>query len=404
MTSENPKPAKILFVHSSDEMYGSDRVLLQLVRRLDKSRFTPIVILPNDIEQQETLSEAIAAAGIETSKSKLAVLRSGYLNPIGLTLFLARLLVSTIQVARLIRRESVDLVHSNTSAVISGASAAWLAGRPHVWQTLEIIVKPRVLWRTMALLVPRFSERVVTASGPTCEHLCAGNPRAREKAEVIHYGIDPARIDTGRGHGERLREEWGIDHDAPLVGVVARISSWKGQDYFLRVAALVAKSHPATRFAVVGGTVGGKERLAEELEALARELGIADSVTFAGFRTDIPVVMDALDIVVMPSTLPDPFPTVVLEAMGACKPVVANAHGGCIEAIVEGTTGLLVEPGDAGGMAAAITSLIDEPEEAARLGRNGRERILSELTPESFVQKWTDLYDRVLDAAAARSR
>jgi glycosyltransferase involved in cell wall biosynthesis len=389
-------PRKILLVHSSDDLYGADLILLELVRRLDKRRFVPTVVLPTDVFGDGALTRSLRDSGIRTIGLKLGVLRRQFYSPFGVPLFLTRLAVSGWTLARLIRRESIDLVHSHTSAVLPGAFAAWVTGRPHVWQSLEIIVKPRVVWRAMAWLMPRLSERVVGASHATHEHLCLGDGRNREKATVFHYGLDPDRVGAGRGLGAEIRKRWNVSADEPVVGVVARISEWKGQDYFLRVAALVAKTHPRTRFVVVGGTFDGGDHLPEQLKQLAASLGIVDSVRFDGFRTDIPAVLDALDVFVMPSTLPDPFPTAVLEAMAAGKPVVANAHGGSVEMVVDGATGFLVPSDQPEAMAEAVRRLLDDPAARVRFGERAQERLLSHFTVDSYVRNWMDLYTAVL--------
>lgn len=389
-------PRRLLFVHSSDDLYGADWILLELVRGLDRRRFQPVVVLPTDVVANGPLTQALRASGIETHGIAMAVLRRRFYTPLGILRFLARLVMSTARLARLIREESIDLVHSHTSAVLAGAFAARLTGRPHLWQTLEIIVKPRFLWRTMSWLMPRLSERVVGASHATHEHLCLGDALNRDKATVFHYGLDARRVDAGRGQGAAVRQAWGVRDGQPVVGVVARVSDWKGQDYFLRVAALVARTHPDARFVIVGGTFEGQAHLIDELAAQARSLGIAEVVRFDGFRADIPAVLDALDIFVMPSTLPDPFPTSVLEAMAAGKPVVANAHGGSVEMLSHELTALLVPPGQPEVMAEAVRRLLDDPEERRRLGERARERLVSHFTLDNYVRNWMSLYDSVL--------
>jgi len=389
-------PRKILFVHSSDDLYGADLILLDLVRRLDKQKFEPIVALPTDVPGDGSLTRSLRKEGIRTLGLNMGILRRRFYSLAGVPLFVSRLLYSGWQLVRLIQRESISLVHSHTSAVLPGALAARVTGRPHVWQSLEIIVKPRLVWKATAWLMPRLSERVVSASLTTLEHLCLGDPLNREKGAVFHYGLDSDRIGAGQGTGGEVRKKWGVAPDQAVVGMVARLSEWKGQDHFLNVAARVAKTHPQARFVVVGGTFDPSDRLPEELKRMAAELGIADRVRFDGFRSDIPAVLDALDIFVMPSTLPDPFPTAVLEAMAAGKPVVANAHGGSLEMVVDGVTGFLVPPEQPDAMAAAVRRLLDDPSERLRLGESAQARLLSHFTVDRYVRNWTELYSSVL--------
>jgi glycosyltransferase involved in cell wall biosynthesis len=397
-----PAPRKVLFVHSSDEMYGADRILLDLARHLDRDRYAPLVVLPTDVHREGLLTRELREHSIPTWGLDVAVLRRRLSTARRAPVFLARLAASSLALSRLIRRESVDVVHSHTAAVLPGAFAARFTGRPHVWQTLEIIVEPRVVRRSLAWLMPRMSAAVVAASGPTYDHLCACDPLNRVRARVLRYGIDASRIEAGSGGGARLRREWGIGPDVPLVGVVGRVSTWKGQDYFLEVARRVLATRPGARFAIVGDTFDARSPLVQDLKAQASRLGVQDAVVFAGYRSDIPAVLDALDVFVLPSTLPDPFPTAVLEAMAAARPVVANAHGGCVEMLVHGSTGHLVAPGQPDAMAAAIGELLDDPGLRARMGAAGRERVRSTFTLASYVDGWMGLYDEVLPAAPAR--
>jgi glycosyltransferase involved in cell wall biosynthesis len=382
----------ILFVHASDEMYGADIILLQLVEGLDKTFFRPIVVLPNDMPYEGQLSKALQAKQVYTIRMNIAVLRRRYFTPWGFFLYFWRLAASTLAMIRLIRQESVDLVHTQTAAVIPGALAARLTGTPHVWHALEIIVKPRFLWRFTSWLLPRLSNQVVAASGPTLNHLCAGNHLNEKKAIVIHNGVDLDRFTRANKSGQEVRKEWGIETEQPLIGMVGRVSSWKGQDYFLKVAQLVAQSHPEARFALVGGTIPGQEDLFVKIKAMVKELGLEQKVIVNDFRSDIPAVLDAYDVFVLPSTLPDPFPTVLLEAMAASKPVVANAHGGSTEMVDHGQTGFLVHPDKQEEMALAIQYLIEHPEERSCMGQRGKERLEANFSLKSFTIKWNNLY------------
>jgi len=398
---DNDSLRTILYVHSSDEMYGADLILLQLVERLDKARFRPIVVLPTDVPYEGLLTKALQQRNIKTIHMKTAILRRRYLSPLGIILYLYRLVWSTFLLTRLIRKEQVELVHSNTLAVIVGALAARIMRRPHVWHVHEIIVHPHVLWRLTSWMLPRLSDRVVVVSGPTRDHLCEAEPRNEEITTVIHNGIDVKRFDAEPGLGQRVREEWGVLPDQPLVGLIGRVSHWKGQDYFLHIAELVMQRHPEAHFALVGGTFPGDENLVEALKMLAERLDLSTHITISDFRTDIPSVLDAFDIFVLPSTLPDPFPTVVLEAMAAGKPVVANAHGGSIEMVEEGITGCLVKPGRPEAMANAIETLIEHPQEQREMGQAGRRRLNTYFSLESFIANWTALYDSLLPSREA---
>ncbi len=388
-------PRTLLYVHASDEMYGADVILLQLLDQLPRAEWRPLVVVPTDVAYEGLLTQELAERGIELVHYPTAILRRKYFTPVGLLQYLWRLILSTIFLARLIRREQVCLVHSNTAAVIPGALAARLTGTPHVWHIHEIITRPRFLWKITAWLIPRLSSQVVAVSTPTRDHLCAGNRLNQQRAVVIHNGINPCRFADQTAAAQAIRREWGVPPEAVLVGMVGRFSHWKGQAHFLQAAALVAQADPTVRFALVGGVFPGQEGLVTEVRLLAHSLGLADRVIFSGFRTDIPAVLTAYDIFVLPSTEPDPFPTVVLEAMAAGCPVVANGHGGSVEMVQEQETGYLVDPTDAAAMAAAISYLAVDESRRQRMGAAGQARLRECYSLEAFTDKWRQLYERL---------
>lgn len=162
--------------------------------------------------------------------------------------------------------------------------------------------------------------------------------------------------------------------ERPVIGIIGRLQEWKGQDVFLRAATQVAALHPEAVFAVVGGAVLGWEGdYPVQLRRLADELGIADRVHFAGHQEDVYPWFDACDVVVHAS-LGEPFGLVLVEAMALGKPLVATAAGGPTEIIVDGESGLLVPPGDADSMAAAISRVLADDGLRARLATGAPKR------------------------------
>lgn len=384
----------ILYVHSSDEMYGADLILLQIVTRLDPSRFRSIVILPTDLPYDGKLSQALQAQGIKTIHFKLAVLRRSYFSPFGLLIYGWRFICSVLRLLFLISRESVDIVHSNTLSVIPGAVAAKLMRKPHIWHVHEIIMKPKLLWRVTAWLAGILADQVVAVSTPTYEHLCRGSRRNLGKARVIYNGVDTKRFTLGQGTGFAIRQEWQAGAAHTVVGMVGRISHWKGQEYFLEIAHRLAPTHPQAKFVMVGGIVPGQGELRDHLITEIRRRNLEQQVILNDFRTDIPAVLDAYDIFVLPSILPDPFPTTLLEAMAMAKPIVANAHGGSVEMVEHGVTGFLVQPNELTAMAEAITLLLNAPQQRKYMGEQGKRRLERKFSLDSFIQQWTDLYTK----------
>lgn len=388
-------PQSILFTHSADELYGSDIVLLELSRRLDRARFRPFVVTPIDISYQGRLSQALRREGIAHRAVDMPVLRRRYLSARHIWSFLRRLRTGPAQVRRLCVAEKVALVHSNTTAVWGGALAARQAGLPHLWHVHEIVIQPWLARKLIAFMVARYSDQVVAISQAVADHLLADQPRLAERMTIIYDAVDADRFQP-QNQGDALRAAWGVPAESTLVGVVGRISAWKGQSFFLRAFAQAAAHIPTLTAVIVGDVTPGEEWRRQELATLAAELGIAERVIWAGFRLDAPQVMAALDILVLPSTSPEPFGMVVVEAMATGKPVIATAHGGPMETVIAEETGLLVSPRDPAEMAAALQRLAAQPDLRARLGANARQRVLQRFTFDQHVTAFETLYDRML--------
>ena len=388
-------PATILYPHSSDELYGSDLVLLNLVRRLDRGRFRPYVLLPTDIPYEGRLSRALGEAGVAHEALAMPVLRRRYFTPRGLPRFLGHLWRGTRGVEAIARREGAALIHSNTSAVWGGALAASRLQLPHLWHVHELVTQPAFVRKLIAWMVAHRSTHVVAISQAVADHLLADAPALAGRLSVIYDAVDTERF-SPEVDGSGLRQRWGVAAEEVLVGVVGRISAWKGQELFLRAFARAAREHPHLKGVIAGDVVPGEDWRREALQGLARELGVADRVLWPGYHDNAAELMAALDILVLPSIRPEPFGMVVIEAMAAGKPVIATAHGGPLESVVHGETGLLVPPDDPAGMAAGLVTLAGNKALRREMGARGRVRAETLFGFETHVRAFQELYERLL--------
>ena len=214
-------------------------------------------------------------------------------------------------------------------------------------------------------------------------------PAMRARTRVVYNGLDLAAFDQAVARPADLPLSEG---DGPVIGTVSYLIPWKGQEIFLRAAALLAGAHPSWRFVVVGDPIFQFRGERDRLEALAAELGIRDRVAFAGHREDIPAVMGALDLFVLPS-LYEPFGRVLIEAMGARLPIVASRAGGVPEIVLDGETGVLVPPGEPEALADAIAGLVIDRERADRLASAGRARVERCFSLEATVTGVLEAYE-----------
>ena len=228
------KPVNVLYLDASRGLYGASRMLLTLLRGLDREKFNPRVILANDIANEEALfPPELQKLQIPYREKALCVLRrTKYLTPRGVVWLTRTLTASVSELVRLIRDRNIGLIHTNTSTVLSGALAAALTRTPHVWSVHEVL-----RWEGMVLspLLHSLSTRVTAISEAVAASLWQQFPPIKTKIVVIPNGIDAGRItDLPPGAAKNLRQELGISPDEPVVSMVGRIGSWKGEYLFWR--------------------------------------------------------------------------------------------------------------------------------------------------------------------------
>lgn len=343
------------------------------------------------LPERGELGEALAAAGVEVVVRELAVLRRTLLRAGALPSLAAGAARDAVGLRRLIRRRAVALVHSNTSVVLGGAGAAALARVPHVWHVREIYTRFGRLW-------PLWRRALLQAAALPCV----------SAATAAQFGGAPGTIvlpdglfgDPWAAPRGGARAALGIPQGPPAIGLLGRISDWKGQDVLVRALAQ-APLHERGALALLAGDAwpGAEDRL-EVVLSLAERLGVRDRVHVLGFRSDVENVLGAAEVIAVPSTAPDPLPGSAVEAAAAGCAVLASAHGGLPEIIRNGVSGRLVAPGDEDELARVAAELIDSPEQRTRLGQAARSDVRKRYSPARLLHDTQALYDRLLGAGA----
>jgi len=202
--------------------------------------------------------------------------------------------------------------------------------------------------------------------------------------QVIHNGIPYESFLEAK---PTLKKDLSLPEDSILIGMIGRINPGKGQRFFLQLAEKLSGSHPDAHFVLVGDPFPGYEPILEEVMKEIRDKRLENRVSYLGFREDIPNVMASLDIFVLPSVLPDSFPTVILEAMASGKPVVATRSGGASEMVLEEDTGFLIPIEDVDAGVIVLDKLIPDSSLRDQLGKRGRTRVLNTYSLEAFEEK-----------------
>jgi glycosyltransferase involved in cell wall biosynthesis len=388
-----PRASAILYVHNSADVYGASRSLLRLLGRLDRERFTPLVVLPEEGPLRGLLEQAGAEVVIYP---KLAVISRHLARSPRLLLFPFRLLSSGRFLRRLIRRRGIDLVHTNSAVIPAGALAARQAGVPHLWHIREWFQEFRGLWGPYSRFMVRNSARVLAVSEAVATQF--GD---RQRVEVLHNGFDLAEFAVpGAEYARAFRQQWQLG-DEPIVGTVGRIKLVrKGQEIFVRAAALLEQRGCRARWVIVGAPFPGNESHLAELRRLIREHNLEARVILTGELPDPRKVYPALEVFVLPSAQPEPFGGVVMEAMAMGVPVVATAIGGSVDQVAEGVTGFLVPPGDPVALADRVESLLRDPALRERMAQAGPQRIARHFALADTVARLEQIYRETIDAAS----
>lgn len=383
------KPKKIVYLHASAELFGSDYVLLTLLKSLDRTHYDPYVILPFE----GPLCSELQKADIAYELYDLPVLRRQYFTPIGLLIFLRKMLQCLFFLTRLIKTKNIDAVHTNTAAVWVGGFAAAITRRPHYWQIMELVDRPRLVSWMMRKTVGRFSTKVFCISNAVRDFFILSNPGKGKKFQTVYHGVDRSVYDHTIS-GLALRGNLGLDADKVLVTFAGRFNGWKGQNVLADAMPVVFEQVRNVHFLFIGSCFQGQEHYEQELKARVAELVQQGcQATVLGFQSNLPEWLAATDIFVLPSISPEPNATVTIAAMSMGLPVVGTNIGGTPESVVDEETGLLVNPNDPGQLASAVIRLVRDPDLRRDMGEKGYQRALRMFSIENYCQKVTAAYE-----------
>lgn len=370
---------RVLLVAPTAKPGGSERWLVSMASGLPAVGFEPVTVLLEHGPLQDWLRQAGCEARV------LPAGRFRYARQTARTIARLRGLVR--------ETEAAVVLSSSSKGHIYGGAAVLRLPVPEVWMQ-HVVPDRSSAQERLAALVP--TAAVVCAT----DAVAAAQLRMRRGAPVVKIpaGVPVEKVAAWAGSGGEIRRRLGWDGH-PVVGIVARLQPWKGQEVFLRAAALLHARRPDVRYAVVGGAILGREgTYAEDIERLATELGLARVVHFAGHRDDVYAWYDALDVVVHAS-FGEPFGLTLVEALALGKPLVASADGGPLEIVEDGRSGLLFPPGDASALAAAVERVLDEPPLAQSLALGARARAAA-FDESLMVGRIAELLRRVVAGGA----
>ena len=298
---------------------------------------------------------------------------------------------------RLLRRERPDVLHTHTAVaanviarVVGRLAGVAVIAHMHIENHFRENRVLRAVYRAFDNRSARLCAAILVVSEDTRRSFeRQGYPP--ELMQTVHNGID---LDELEPHADGVRGELGVPEGVPLIGEVGRLCDVKGQRELIEATAMLRDGGSDVRVVLVGEDLEQNGEYRRLLERQARELGVADRVLFAGYRGDVPAVLDSIDLFVLPSWI-EGLPLVLLEAMAHRRPVVATPVGGTPELVVDGETGVLVPPREPARLAQAIGGLLANPERARAMGEAAYRRVADRFSAQEMEQRVLAVYDRL---------
>ncbi|MDC1179705.1 glycosyltransferase family 4 protein [Flavobacteriaceae bacterium] len=320
---------KILLLHSSNDMYGASRIVLQVIDILIKAKYEVHIILPYN----GVLNKIITDKGASCSTYNLGVLRKKYLSLKGLYNRFLKIKMAKNYISNYIDKHHIDLLYTSTSVIISGGLAAKKRGIPNISHIHEIPTGNKLYEIFTGLFARHFSTKVIAVSNSVAKHW--RSYLKKNQLIKVYNGIVFPFAKTPNNTKKKTDQNI-------TVTSIGRLVPGKGHKYFIEVARELLKQNIQYKFLIVGDTFTGYESYEEELKKLVTQNDLNQTIHFLGYRTDIEAILSKSDLVFHSSIAPDSLPTVIFEAIKMRVPVVATDLAGAVEILDNGNCGLLL--------------------------------------------------------------
>lgn len=382
---------RVLYVNHTAEVSGSERSLLSLLGGLPPS------VQPRVASPPGRLTQAVEELGIAVTPIT-ATAGSLRLHPVHTPRALAEMSVAALQVRRAAREHHAEVVHANS--IRAGVEL----GLAHVRPAVSVVhvrdcLPPGAVTIATMRLIASTATTVVATSHYTADSVRASAPNAR--LEVVHPALDVARFDPARIDRAAARARLGVAGTRHvLLGVVAQLTPWKGQDTAIEALRLLREQRVDAHLLLIGSakfvarsTRFDNEAYVARLHRLIADVGLEDRVSWLGERDDVPQLVRALDVLLLPSH-EEPLGRALIEAMALEVPVLATNVGGPPELIRDGCEGYLLPPGEPAAWEQAVRRVVESPEHGRELGRAGRARVADAFAVEDHVAAVLAVYRR----------
>jgi glycosyltransferase involved in cell wall biosynthesis len=385
----------ILFIHQSAELYGSDKTILMFISKLDKTKYKSIVILPFD----GPLKREFEKNNITVVIAPVLKLYRKMFTPSNLIKLFKEYKEGLKIISQLHKEHNFQLVYSHTLAALIGIIFASKNKVKHLWHVQEIIAKPQLFnWVFKRILSIKSNHKIAYDSHETMRFWMEGNAVLTQKSEAVWNGID---VDQKVNYSQELinavrTDFFKVTPNELVIALVGRINSWKGQPLLLDAFHLLTQKFDNIKLVFIGSAPPNQENFEITLNEKIKEYHLEDKALIIPFQEEIGKFWDSIDIAVVPSTEPEPFGMVVIEAMLSEKPVVASNHGGPTEIVLPNETGFLFEPNNKESLAENIEKLIVDSVLRKTLGINGKKRAIDVFSLDNHVRHFEKIFEEIL--------
>jgi glycosyltransferase involved in cell wall biosynthesis len=381
------KPNRILYINQMSVLYGGEMALFDLMANLDSSQFQPLFLC----RSPGPFTDLCAKYQIQTIFVPSLPRVSGRARD-----SIKTLLPNAIAIAKIAKKEKIDLIHSNGSRVAyHGGLAARLAGLPSVVHVRDCYKTP---FQSLAksIFLRALSDRVIAISKAAYSSVIDRLSSLKNITQLIYDGVAP----LPRYSPEEItafRNEFRMNGCIPLLAVVGSFSDLKAQMNAVLAMPIILSQFPDARLLIVGDAYDKPgEIYKQNIIFKIRELNLGRNIILTGFRKDIPLLMSSIDFLLHTPVFPEGLGRVILEASFQGAVVIASDIGGISEIIIDGQTGKLVRPGDPDQIASSVIDLLNNPSKADRIRKAALDRVQDEFALEKCVNKIQNIYNELL--------
>jgi glycosyltransferase involved in cell wall biosynthesis len=365
----------ILLVHSSNDLYGASKILITIIEILIKSGHSVHLILPED----GPLNKHNSLINVNLSIINVGVFRKKYLNFFGLLNRLIFIIKSTFQIKKIINKHNIDLVYTNTSTIVSPALAAELTKTPSIFHIHEIPVGSNLYTKFLTKIFNLFSEKIIAVSNSTRDFWIKKGV-VNNKIMVINNGFNFDFSSIKKTANDKV-----------VFTSVSRIIPYKGHLFLIELFNKILKERKDVVLQIVGDTLPYYENYFNKLKSKVKEYKIENNILFLGYRNDIKSILHQSDFFIHSPITPDPFPTVIFEAIESKTPVVFSDNGGASEILNQSQNGLLIDYNDIKKSTQLILKYIDDIDLQKRNIDNAVKFISDNFKIQIFSQKLNSL-------------